>query len=798
MSTRASSVRYLIQESILFLASCFLLFFANTWRTLADYDLIRTGVSAIAVVSAGWLAINIRRRSGRPAPLAVPLTIFLIAYLITALTSIDPRRSLDEVWVTAMYGFVFWLTAQLAASGWPRELFVKALLTAGALLAGLAWYIFLNWYSRWLSVAPGVWLPEIAFRLPLANGTATFIYLLTLSAIARFVFTSARIPRILLAVWIVSALGLLYLTASRGGWLATAFGLLTIVLVSIRDRGGVGYLRALWEKARQRWQLSFIMIVLGLVALAVAGRLASRQIINPEKTTAGNARTEYWVPAWDVFLQNPIVGQGPLTFGSAYLRYNSTPPHGFFAHAHSLYFNLLSETGLIGFVAFGVLAAATFVALWRSANQFGGQDRAVAVGALACAVAWAVHSFVDTVHVEPMNAVLLAVLLGSALAGHETLSRPNEQSTERPTPNRFQSWLPIAIGLLLAATGLYNVWRLAPFHAGISLGVRSQWAEAATQLEEAKRRDPGSAMAHQQSGLVNSILAASGESEALDRAVTDFETVVALDPDWWLNHANLAALYLAKGEPQTALREFREAVKLGPGSPLLQLNYGVAAEAAGQTDEAGQAYSQALTLRPDWGTAYFWRSTPFRAEVLAAWRDVASLQPVKTLAEMEALAAGADRVRDYTPLIEAYLQLGRLDQAELLLSKADLALADMGEDRMELLWLKGELAAARGDLRLASEFGRDTIDGYQMQSAFGAGAFGSAAYGLVFFRREAMAVDLIPQLTLAPLTDKWAARYVTLGDWYAALGDDAAAVAVYQRVLMLVPDNVEAAERLGR
>ena len=797
MPSRAN-LNYLFKEASLFLIFCFLLFFANTWRALADYNLIRTGVSAIAVASVAWLVLHISRRSSRPAPLAVPLTIFLAAYLLTALTSIDVRRSLDEAWVAAMYVFVFWLVAQLAALGWPRELFVKALLIAGALLAGLAWYIFLSWYLHWLSVAPGVWLPEIAFRLPLANGTATFIYLLMLSAIARFAFTTARAPRILLAVWIVAALGLLYLTASRGGWLATAMGLATIAFVSIRDRGGLDYLATLWEKARGRWQLSVAIAVLGLVAIVIAVRLASRQIINPEKTTVGDARTEYWVPAWDVFLKNPIVGQGPLTFGSAYLRYNSTPPHGFFAHAHSLYFNLLSETGVIGFVAFGILAAAIFMALWRSVNRLGGEDRGVAISALACSVAWAVHSFVDTVHVEPMNAVLLAVLLGSALTDREADSQPYDQIGGRPTPNRFQTWLPIAIGLLLAATGLYNVWRLAPYHAGVLLGVRSQWAKAAAQLAEAKRRDPSSAMAYQQSGLVNSILAESGEPGALDQAINDFENVVALDPDWWLNHANLAALFSARGDQQAALREFREAVKLGSGSPLLQLNYGLAAESAGQMDEAEQAYSQALTLRPDWADAYFWRSTPFRAEVLAVWRGVAPPPMAKTLAEMQALATDADRARDYTPLIAAYLRMGRLAEAEQLMMKADLALVDTGEDRVEVLWLKAELAAARGDLQSAVELGKEAIEGYQSQSAFGAGGFGRAAYGLVFFRQEAMAVDLVPQLAVAPFTDNWAARYVTLGDWYVALGETAAAEAAYQWVLTLVPDNAAAAQRLSR
>lgn len=790
-----SSLYYLAQETALFLFFSLAFFFANTWRALADYDLIRFGVGAMAAASVVWLLVGLRRDGLKPAPLSVPLIIFLVVYLLAAIASIDPRRSLDEVCVAAMYVFGFVLTAQLAAHGWPRELFVKTLLLAGALTMGLAWFVFFNWYGAWLSVAPGVWLPEISYRLPLANGVATFLNLLMLSAMARFMLTRARAPRAFLAAWIVSALGLLYLTASRGGWLGAAAGVGTLAAVRVYDAGGVAFARGMWLRVRRQWRLSLALGTFGVVGLIGAGALAARQVVNPTKAAASQARVEYWVPAWQTFLQKPLTGQGPLTFGSAYLRMNSVPPYGFFAHAHSIFFNLLAETGIAGVAAFGILAAATFTALWRQVNRLTGEDRAAAAGALAGAACWAAHSLVDSVNVEPMNSMLMAVLLGAALAGRDADSQGGDRSGGWRTPGR---WWPVALGLTLSATGLYNVWRLTPLHEGVLSATRSQWEESAAHFEEAVRRDSDSAVAHQQLALANSILAAEGDAGRLDQAIAEFETTVQLDPDWWLNHANLAALYLARGDAQSALREYRAALDLGYGSPLLQLNVGMAAESANELDDARAAYMKALSLRHDWADAYFWRATPFRSQVLGEWRSITPAEPAPTLAQLEAASRGADRVRDYTPLIARYLQMGRVDDAGALLKTAELAYFDTGEDRLEVMWLKAELAAARGDLMAAAELGEAAAEEYQMQSVFGPGAFGATSYAQVFFRQESMAVEFVPQLTPAPFIDKWAARLVQAGDWYAALGDRAKAEAVYQRVLGLVPDNAAAAERLGQ
>src|SRR5687767_3001745 len=152
MSTSQASLvqhipyRYLLQEAGLFFLFTGVLLFAGTWRAYADFGLIRIGVAALSAAAGLWLVLRLAHRWDAPSPLGLPLIIFLIAYVTAALTSIQARRSLDEVWVAAMYVFCFCLAAQLVSNGWPRELFVKTFLVAGLLLMGISGYLAFNWY----------------------------------------------------------------------------------------------------------------------------------------------------------------------------------------------------------------------------------------------------------------------------------------------------------------------------------------------------------------------------------------------------------------------------------------------------------------------------------------------------------------------------------------------------------------------------------------------------------------------------------------------------------------------------
>ncbi len=795
-------MNYLFQEAGLFLALAYLLLIAGTSNGIVTYELTRLSVGALTVVVMAWLAATfargLRQRPARAGgetsrarlPLRWLIALCLAVYAFTALTSIDPRRSLGDVWLTGAYVFVFVLTTDLVVWGWPRELFVKALLLAGGILIGLSGFHALNWYWQWLASAPGQWLPALAYRLPAPNTTAMFLNLLLMPALARLLAARAPVPRALLTLWVVSAFGLIFLSSSRGGWLGTVAGGGVAVWGGWRSAGA--RLRVLFEALHRRRIFIWLLIPMVVVIVGVTGWAAYRLMSHPSHGPLLSSRTEFWVPAWKTFLRSPWVGQGPFTFGSAYMRDNSVPPSLPFTHAHSLFFNLLAESGAAGVISFGFLLTAAIAALWRRLGQSQGDDRVVTLGALAALTAYIVHGLFDTVSAEPTNAFVVAILMGVALAPGPAPVAPEDGWAHR--------WPGVGLAIALVIAGGYGVWLSTPLHLGVLAANASQWSQAEAHLVEAARRDPRSAVVHQQLGLTQSVLASQsseGRDIYLAEAVAAFERVVRLDPDWALNHANLGALYAAQGNMASALDELRAATTRAPRAAVYHLNLGAVAEATDDAAEARRAYAEALRLWPDWAEAYFWRATPFRAAFLAEWRESTPPLTTPSVTDLEAAIAGGEPYDlAYAQLAEAYLRAGRLPEAARLVQQADLAYPHRNEDKLEVLWAKAELAAARGDYESAAAFGDQAWAGFRDQSIFGPGAFGDPAYGPFLFRREAMAVDMVPQLIVIRLTDPWAERMVQLGDWYTLLGDPTRAAATYREVLTFVPDNAAAQARL--
>jgi tetratricopeptide (TPR) repeat protein len=765
---------YLLAEAGLLLTLAYLLILAGSSNGIVNYDLTRFSLGVLTALACLWLAATAWRMKAGASPvmpLAAPATLFMAAYLLAALISIDPRRSLGDAWLMGGYLCVFALTANLVRWGWPRELFTKVLLIIGGVLLGLGWYSIWQWYAAWLAAAPGQWIPSSLYRLPASNTLAVFWNVLLMVAIARWGPTQSRLSRVWLGLWIVAALGLIYFSSSRGGWVGTAAGLAAMAGFKLIRRGSLARLGELKTAVLRRPILAVTLGCLGVLGAVGIGRLAYVQWNHPTHAIGLASRDYLWMPALKAFLASPWVGQGPFTFGSLYMRVNSVPPSPLYIHAHSVPLSFMAETGLVGTLALAVLALAVCRRLWHQLNQLQGHDQAVVIGAGAALAALAGHGLFESVNFEPSNSLLIAILFGVALAS------PEAEKTQAGAP-RGRGWPVLGAAVVLIAVGWYGIWLSTPLHRGVEKANETRWAEAAVDFEEAARRDSRSAVVYQQLGLANSILASEGDTEALGQAIEAFEMAARLDPDWPLNHANLGALYQARGDRTAALEQFREAAQRAPGAALYFLNLGQMAEESGYAEEARQAYAAALQLGSE--PAYFWRSTAVRSTAWETWRSTRA----------SAQNTSAESVGEQ---VHAYTQSGEVEAATTLLQKATLA---GSLPAYELSWANAELAAGRNDFQAATVQGEAAVRRYLAQSVYGPGTFGDRSYGPYLFRREAMALDLAPQLTPLPLPDVWAVRMVRLGDWYAASGDKARSIEIYQEVLRDVPDNVGALNRL--
>jgi putative inorganic carbon (hco3(-)) transporter len=266
-------------------------------------------------------------------------------------------------------------------------------------------------------LAQGGWNGRITSFLFHYNSLAGYLNVVIPLALAASVVERTIGMRRLAFTCLSLCLATLFLTGSRGGWIACCT-VLVFAFYYLRPRG----------------RLVTRILAAGVVAFLV---LLPIRVETPE--TSQSARVEgvddftvqsrlaLWDAAGAMFLEHPVMGAGFGTYRFALQRY--VPGMTDQLDAHNLYLQTLAETGIVGFSVF-------FAALWVS---FRGSTKVikhpdplfqvVALGIIGGIVATLVHGMVDYIFiVSPQFGNLLWLILGLGLAAGE---RNNQDPSER-------------------------------------------------------------------------------------------------------------------------------------------------------------------------------------------------------------------------------------------------------------------------------------------------------------------------------------------------------------------------------
>ena len=741
---------YLLQEAIVFLVISMLLLVIGFTHSIIQYRILIIAVSLWTLLGVFWLIVGNSAR----VPFKIPVMIWITCYLISSIGSIDPRRSFGQMLIMTTSLFIFYFVYDLVNKGWSENLFVKGLIFASSFITISGLVNALLWYQNWLTANPGVFFPTINYRPLTTNLMATFLYLSAILCCTYFFYTKSKINRFILVVNSIAALFMLYLTSSRGGWLAAAagFGVLFFLLIWQNKIN----IKQIWGILKKRPIILGGLIIVGILISAILAYFLYQKALHPTHGGLLSSRKTLWEPAIETFIKNPIFGQGPFTYGSSFIRSNSTPPSMIYVHAHSIPMNTLAEMGIFGILALGFLVFSyikKLISLLKSSLQ---AIPPIVIGTIAYATSFLVHNFFDSLALEPSLLWPATILLGATMG---SLSK-NQAMESKSNPTR--SWW-IVIPITIAWIG---IWMVTPYHKGVELGNQNQWQAAREQFSIAVKRDPASTIAHQQLGLVNSVLASQGDSEALLNAINELNQTVKQEPSWALNYANLASLYAENDQLAEAQISAQKSVQLAPQVGLYQLNLGVIAEQNQDLPVASQAYQMVLQMEPEWADTNFWTFSPLWQEVLKDWQSQNPVASKQTIAELEAqLQANLQSTWAYNQLAQAYLEQGNPDRAEELLSDASLAYAGKPSKSIETTWLKAEVFAARGDYQQAIMIGEQAIQSFQSYGVYGPGSFGFLYYAPRMFRSPAIAMEIVPQMVDVPMPEKWMERQNRLQYW---------------------------------
>jgi hypothetical protein len=326
------------------------------------------------------------------------------------------------------------------------------------------------------------------------------------------------------------------------------------------------------------------IVLLGLlVAAGATGRVTSawddfKRAPSPSDAAArlqdqsGNGRYQYWQSTVDEMQTAPLQGTGAGTFQYWWAR-NGTI-YGFTAYAHSLYFESLGETGIVGAALITGLVIFILVdGIRRCRSTVPRRRRGWLAGAVGSAVVFAIAMALDWGWHVPVIPVAFSLIAAATLQGSPQ-DLPQERRTTGVTDGKGRASGPLrgrrwAQRAAIACVALPILGLTAASAVGAHLIDSSQSAARARDLPSAldDARDaatvmPWAATPHQQQALV---LVEQGRYRA---ANDEAQEAIAKEPTNWEPYYVLSQIYLERGDRQAARTEYRTARSFNPRSAI--------------------------------------------------------------------------------------------------------------------------------------------------------------------------------------------------------------------------------------
>lgn len=315
---------------------------------------------------AWLLAIWIFLEFAKPATQTFKIPMLIVAFLFLAWLTRTPKRWPGQLVYTLLFVAVMAIHVPFARNNfhafWSTYYMATTLVVACALVQFADSVARVSFVINALIVAlvyVGLWAVTHGGYGPLgaASGQDENYVSMAMSVGFPLAFFSIFVAR----SWLLK-LG--YAAAGGIFAMATVIGLSRGGFLGLCSVGFYCWLRS----TRKRLAIVIVSLVALLVLLAAPERYWTEMetMADPNDETA-DLRIEFWKIAWREFLDHPVVGVGPGNYRWYAGEYQSADQHAKYDRSfagsyvtHSLYFELISEMGLVGTLLFGAVLAANF------------------------------------------------------------------------------------------------------------------------------------------------------------------------------------------------------------------------------------------------------------------------------------------------------------------------------------------------------------------------------------------------------------------------------------------------------
>lgn len=317
------------------------------------------------------------------SPLVISVFVFLAIFLISGFFGVDPANSFWsnfergegglQMICFSLYFFLL-LVLNKEEKDWHR-LFGWGI-AGGVLMAG---YGFLAGIGADL-IGPKFGTEGYRFQGSIGNPAYVATYAIFLMFYSAYLFVKKYGAKLRSGGGITSLfffllfLGVFFSAATRGGFV----GLIVSIVAFL---GYIGFASAKWRK-KFLLATGILVILFGGIVVMSNTQFAkdlpgSRLFDLSVRATTFEHRMIMWKTAWDGFLERPLLGWGPENFLQVFDRHFNTkyyvPSQGFgawFDRAHSIYFDYLSQTGILGFLSYFGIFATFYILILKKSGLF--------------------------------------------------------------------------------------------------------------------------------------------------------------------------------------------------------------------------------------------------------------------------------------------------------------------------------------------------------------------------------------------------------------------------------------------
>ena len=403
---------------------------------------------------------------------------------------------------------------------------------------------------------------------------------------------------------------------------------------------------------------------LNLIKDSFLNRLfAKLGVTDIDKTFSGQARLYMYRNTIGMIRDNLFLGVGFGNFKYIYPRYRDRGEWALSGlntrveEAHNEYLQILSEVGVIGFIAFGwILFLIGRMSLWIIRKEDLGRSSFIAIASMMGISATLVQSLFDFNLQNPASGVTFWITVGFLEVIYQSLQKKESEGVHVSLAPSTAPGLVFEDGAEKGELGLTFSIRSRTLRGGIGffilaclvIGIVGSVRPAIGDYYLKQGRDymdvrnweraffnfeKGRVYAPYHFDLYFHLGQTTDQLKGYERAVEAYQRCIALHPYFIEARNNLGTIYIKLGRIDEAIEEFKGAIEINPYHPGLHNNLGYLYSKRNLFNKALEEYQEVLKLEPEnpevhknLGLLYFYKLEDYpRAQ--RYWQKYLALNP---------------------------------------------------------------------------------------------------------------------------------------------------------------------------